>query len=202
MAISNSDFRVRNGIVVADNANVGGNLSVTSNVTAGGTLAVSGSGHTISGNTNHGTNTLHVNHVNKRVVVNAAATSTASSVTDWAFEVKGKTNISSNLNVEGPTNIANTLAVANNVAITGNVNVTGALSTLNSNAYIQGANIHFNTIGGSTTAQSVQVNGKLIVKGKYVSDSGNEYDLDDLAASVGSVPIIKIYNAAGTQVFP
>lgn len=202
MTTSNNDFRVRNGIIVAENASIGQSVTVGDDLTVTDVITVNGSGHTINGNTNFGTNTLTINHVNKRAVVNAAATSTATSGTDWAFEVVGKTNIASNLNVVGPVSMANTLSVANNTSLSGNLNVTAANTTITSNTYIQGANIHLNTINGSTTTQYVQVNGKLIVKGKFVSDSGNEYDLDDLNASIGAIAIIKVYDVNGNQVFP
>lgn len=202
MTTSNSNFRVRNGLDVAESASVGGSLTLGNDLTVTDVITVNGSGHNVKGNTNFGTNTLVINHVNKRAAINATATSTASSGTDWAFQINGKTNITSNLSVAGPTSIANTLSVANNVSISGNLNVTSANTTIASNAYVQGANVHLNTIGGSTTTQQVTVNGKLIVKGKYVSDSGNEYDLDDLATSISAIGIIKVYDVNGNQVFP
>lgn len=204
MAIANSNFRVRNGIYVAGNSSLVGNTVITGNLTTNGTFVANGSNHEIKANTNLGASTLHVNGVNKRVVVNASATSTATDTTDWAFEVKGKTNLTNKvflgdtLAVNGNVTVGNSSVVAN-VTMSGAASVGGTL-TVTGNAAFTGNNFSFGN--SSVTTPYTVIYGDLKVTGKYVSDSDNKYDLDDLSTAVGAIPIIKVYDVNGTKLFP
>lgn len=204
MTIANSNFRVRNGLHVAGNSSLVGNTVITGNLTTNGTFTANGTGHVIKANTNLGTDSLHVNGVNRRVVVNASATSIASDTTDWAFEVKGKTNLTNKvflgdtLAVNGNVTVGNASVVAN-LSISGAANV-GTTLAVTGNAAFTGNNFAFGN--SSVTTPYTVIYGDLKVTGKYVSDSDSKYDLDDLGAAIGSVPLIKIYDVNGTKLFP
>jgi hypothetical protein len=206
MSASNSDFRVRNGIVVIENAAVGGNTTIGNNAIIGGIITANGSGHTISGNSNYGSSTLHINAVNKRAVINAVSTTlTTNNQLDWAFEVVGKQRVTSNLSVGGNSALEGNVVVgvANStgrrqLTITGNLQAQSSLS-VTGNTTISGNSI---SIGGGTTPNTV-IEGNVWIKGAIKTGAaGDYYDLDDLNAATGAVPILKVYNVGGTQVFP
>lgn len=199
MTIANSNFRVRNGLHVAGNSSLIGNTVVTGNLTTNGTFVANGTGHVVKANTNLGTDSLHINGTNRRVVVNASATSIASDTTDWAFEVKGKTNLTNKvflgdtLSVNGAASLSNTISVTGTASLGNTLSVTG-------NASFSGNN--FALGNSSVTTPYTVIYGDLKVTGKYVSDSDNKYDLDDLSTAVGAIPIVKIYDVNGTKLFP
>lgn len=203
MPTSNSNFRVRNGIIVAGNSALTGNVVAGQNLSIANTLTVSGTLHTVNGNTNLGANTLHINATNKRAIVNGSSTSIASSDTDWAFEVVGKQRISSNLVVDGPTTINADVGVGN-TSVRRALTVSGA-TTLQSNLTVTGnTTISGNSISlGSGTTPNTVIEGNVWIKGTVKTGAaGNYYDLDDLAATVGAVPVLKVYDVNGTQLFP
>lgn len=205
MAIANSNFRVRNGLYVAGNTDLIGNTTVTGDLTTNGVFTANGTGHVIKANTNMGASTLHINGNAKRVVVNASATSTATEITDWAFEVKGKTNLTNKvflgdtLAVNGNVTLGNSSVAANLHIVAGSANVGGVL-TVGGNAAFAGNNFSFGN--SSVTTPYTVIYGDLKVTGKYVSDSDSKYDLDDLNTTIGAIPLIKIYDVNGTKLFP
>lgn len=203
MAIANSNFRVRNGLHVAGNTVAVGNTTIQDNLDVWQAISANGTGHAIKGNTNFGSSTLHINSSSKRAIINASATSVAADTTDWAFEVVGKMKIGNNFVVTGtsqfnddvtigadgnrqPLNVWGDTALKANVAISGNATISG----------------NSVTIGSGTTPNTV-IEGNVWVKGTIkTGPEGQYYDLDDLNSAVGGVPILKVYNASGTQVFP
>lgn len=203
MATANSNFRVRNGIHVSGNSALVGNVVASNNLTVANVLTINGTLHTVKGNTNFGDSTLHINATNKRAVINASATSIASSGTDWAFEVVGKQHVTSELVVDGATSLRDTTVVGT-TSSRKTLTVTGDLSAqtnliVSGNVTISGNSV---TIGGGTTPNTV-VEGNVWIKGTIKTGAaGNYYDLDDLATAVGAVPLLKVYDVAGTLVFP
>jgi hypothetical protein len=207
MTVANSDFRVRNGIHVTDNAVIVGNTAVGNNLTVNGNITSNGTLHTLSGNSTLGTRTLHVNATNLRVAVNATSTTTTTNTAiDWAFEVVGKQRVTSNLSVGGTTVFDDTVTVgaaANNatrkqLVVTGNVVAQSSL-TVTGNTTLSGNGI---SIGGGATPLTT-ITGDVLITGTIKTGAtGNFYDLDDLNAEIDAVPILKVYNVAGTQVFP
>lgn len=203
MPTLNSNFRVRNGIIVTGNSTLTGNVSAGQNLSIANTITVGGTLHTISGNANLGANTLHINATNKRAVVNGSVTSIASSDTDWAFEVVGKQRITNALVVDGTTTLNDTVVVGTTAArrpltVTGDLTAQSTL-TVSGNTTISGNSI---SLGSGTTPNTV-IEGNVWIKGTVKTGSaGNYYDLDDLAASVGAVPVLKVYDVNGTQLFP
>lgn len=203
MAIANSNFKVRNGLHVSGNAVVVGNTTMHDNLDVWQAVTANGTGHAIKGNTNFGSSTLHINASNKRVVVNAAATTTATDTTDWAFEVVGKMKVGNNFVVTGTSQFNDDVVVGadNNIqpltvwgdtALKANVAIAG-------NTTISGNSV---TIGSGTTPNTV-IEGNVWIKGTIkTGPDGQYYDLDDLNSAVGGVPILKVYNVGGTQVFP
>ncbi len=203
MATANGDFRVRNGIFVTGNSVLTGNVVTNDSLVVSNTLTVNGTLHVVRGNTNFGSNTLHINATNKRAIVNGSATSIASSNTDWAFEVVGKQQITSDLSVGGQTNFGDNVTVGNTssrrtLVVTGAATAQSTL-TVAGNTTISGNSV---LIGSGTTPNTV-IEGNVWIKGTVKTGSaGNYYDLADLAATVGAVPLLKVYDVNGTQVFP
>jgi hypothetical protein len=203
MAIANSDFKVRNGLVVSGNTTAVGNVVMNDNLTVDEKLVVSGTLHTVAGNSNYGSSTLHINATDKRAIINASSTSVAADTTDWAFEVNGKFKTANNALFAGTTQFNDDVTIGGdgnkqplvvwgdttlkaNVAITGNTTISG----------------NSVTIGSGTTPNTV-IEGNVWIKGTIkTGDQGQYYDLDDLNSAVGGVPILKVYNVGGTQVFP
>lgn len=203
MAAANSNFRVRNGLQVSGNTLVVGNTTIYDNLNVNNAVTANGTNHTVKGNTNFGSSTLHVNATNKRAVINASATSIAADTTDWAFEVNGKFKVANNILVVGTSQFNDNIQVGN-VASRKTAVVTGALTaqttlTVDGNTTISGNSVF---IGSGTTPNTV-IDGNVWIKGTVKTGlTGSYYDLDDLNTAVGSVPILKVYDVSGTQVFP
>lgn len=203
MPTANSDFKVRNGLHVSGNTLIIGNTVIQDNLDVWDTLNANGTLHTIKGNTNFGSSTVHINATNKRMVVNASATSTAADTTDWAFEVNGKQRIANNLVVVGTTALNDSVTVGN-TSVRKTLVISGAVTaqttlTVDGNTTINGNSV---LIGSGTTPNTV-IEGNVWIKGTVKTGStGSYYDLDDLSTAVGAVPVLKVYDVAGTQVFP
>jgi hypothetical protein len=206
MAINSTNFRVRNGLHVTGNTYVGGLTTLNDDLTVNsdGVIDFEGAGpHTFKGNTNFGSGTLFVNATNKRVAVNASATSTASDTTDWAFEVTGKTNFSSSIKVGGTSQFNDSVTVGvdgtpKTLTVWGDTTLK-TKATIGGNLTVSGNSI---SIGSGTTPNTV-IEGNVWIKGTIKTGAeGNYYDLDDLNTATGSVPVLKVYNVAGTKVFP
>lgn len=203
MPVANSNFRVRNGLQVSGNTLIVGNTTVHDNLSVNNALTVNGTLHVVKGNTNFGSDSLHVNATNKRVVVNASSTSTAADTTDWAFDVNGKMRVSNTFTAAntsqfngavtiGASGSAKDLTVWGDAALKANATVSGNLT-------VSGNSV---TIGSGTTPNTV-IEGNVWIKGTIKTGStGSYYDLDDLNTAVGGVPILKVYDSAGTQLFP
>lgn len=203
MATANSNFRVRNGLHVSGNTLVVGNTTIYDNLSVNNSITANGTGHVVKGNTSFGSDTLHINATNKRAIVNASATSIAADTTDWAFEVVGKTKLGGSILVTGSSQFNDNIAVGNTSARKTAV-ISGALTaqttlTVDGNTTISGNSI---TIGAGTTPNTV-IEGNVWIKGTVKTGAtGSYYDLDDLNSAVGGVPILKVYDVAGTQLFP
>lgn len=203
MSTANSNFRVRNGLHVSGNTLIVGNTVINDNLQVNNAITANGTSHVVKGNTDFGTSTLHINATNKRAVINASSTSTAADTTDWAFEVIGKQRIANNLVVVGTTTLLDS-AVVGNTTSRKTLVVTGALTaqttlTVNGNTTISGNSI---TIGAGTTPNTV-IEGNVWIKGTIKTGStGSYYDLDDLSTAVSAVPVLKVYDVSGTQLFP
>jgi len=205
MAIANSSFKVRNGLVVSGNTTLVGNTTINDNLTVDENLTLSGTLHTVSGNVNFGSDTLHINSTNKRVVINASSTSTGTDVqgTDWAFDVNGKTRFGSNIKVGGTSQFDDDVTIGADGApqpltVWGAANVRSTF-TVAGNTTISGNSV---TIGSGTTPNTV-IEGNVWVKGTIKTGSdGNYYDLDSLSTTIGNIPVLKVYNVSDVQVFP
>lgn len=203
MATANSNFRVRNGLHVSGNTLVVGNTTIYDNLVVNNAITANGTGHIVKGNTNFGSDTLHVNASNKRAIINASSTSIAADTTDWAFEVVGKTKLGGNILVTGSSQFNDNVVVGNTSArktavITGAVTAQTTL-TVEGNTTINGNSVF---IGSGTTPNTV-IEGNVWIKGTVkTGPTGSYYDLDDLNTAVGGVPILKVYDVAGTQLFP
>ncbi len=204
---ANSDFRVRNGMYVADSAVIVGNTAVGNNLTVNGNITSNGTLNTLTGNSTLGARTLHINATNIRAAINATSTTTTTNTAiDWAFEVVGKQRITSNLSVGGTTVFDDAVTVgssANNttrkqLVVTGNVVAQSSL-TVTGNTTLSGNGI---SIGGGTTPLTTITGDVLITGTVKTGATGNFYDLDDLNADIGAVPLLKVYNVSGVQVFP
>lgn len=203
MPIANSSFKVRNGLIVSGNTLSVGNVATNGSLTVDQKMTVSGTLHTVEGNSNFGANTLHINATEKRAIINAQSTSTAVDTTDWAFEVNGKFKVANNALfaanaqfnddvVIGADGSKQPLTVWGDTTLKANVSIGG-------NTTISGNSI---SIGSGTTPNTV-IEGNVWIKGTIKTGAeGLYYDLDDLNTSVAGVPILKVYNSAGTQVFP
>jgi hypothetical protein len=203
MAAANSSFRVRNGLHVSGNTLIVGNTTIYDNLGVNNAITANGTGHVVKGNTSFGSDTLHVNATNKRAIINASATSIAADTTDWAFEVNGKFKVANNLLVVGTSQFNDNIQIGN-VASRKTAVVTGALTaqttlTVDGNTTISGNSVF---IGSGTTPNTV-IEGNVWIKGTVKTGAtGSYYDLDDLNTAVGSVPILKVYDVSGNQVFP
>ena len=204
-AIANSSFKVRNGLYVSGNTTLVGNTVINDDLTVDNNVTISGSQHTVSGNVNFGSDTLHLNTTNKRAIINAAATSTgtAQAGTDWAFDVNGKTRLRSNIKVGGTSQFDDDVTIGADGApqpltVWGAANVRSTLE-VGGNTTLSGNSI--NIASGATPLTTI--NGDVWIKGTVKTGSdGNYYDLDSLNTTIGSVPVLKVYNSAGTQLFP
>lgn len=205
--VANSDFRVRNGMHVNDSAVIVGNTAIGNNLTVNGNITSNGTLHMLSGNTTLGTRTLHINSTNLRAVINATSTTTTTNTAiDWAFEVVGKQRVTSNLSVGGNTTFDDTVIVGSTanaatrkqLIVTGNVVAQSSL-IVTGNTTLSGNGV---SIGGGVTPLTTITGDVLITGTVKTGPTGNFYDLDDLSANIGAVPLLKVYNVSGTQVFP
>jgi hypothetical protein len=203
MTIANSNFRVRNGLHVSGNTLIVGNTTIHDNLNVNNAVTANGTGHIVKGNTSFGSDTLHINATNKRAIINASSTSIAADTTDWAFEVNGKFKVANSFLVVGASQFNDNIVVGNTASRKTAV-VTGALTaqttlTVDGNTTISGNSVF---IGSGTTPNTV-IEGNVWIKGTVKTGAtGSYYDLDDLNAAVGGVPILKVYDVSGTQVFP
>lgn len=204
---ANSDFRVRNGMYVADGAVIVGNTAVGNNLTVNGNITSNGTLNALTGNSTLGARTLHINGTNIRAAINATSTTTTTNTAiDWAFEVVGKQRITSNLSVGGTTVFDDAVTVGSSansttrkqLIVSGNIVAQSSL-IVTGNTTLSGNSI---AIGNGTTPLTT-VTGDLLITGTVKTGAtGSFYDLDDLNTNIGAIPILKVYDVAGTQVFP
>lgn len=204
MPIANSNFRVRNGLAVSGNTDIGGNTVIVGDLSTNGVFTANGSGHVVKGNTQFAANTLHINSVNKRAVVNAGSTSVAADTTDWAFEVNGKFKTSNSVYLANTVQVDGKLSVGNgtnksDLYVSNSANV-GVNLSVAGNVSATGNNFQFGN--SSVTTPYTVIYGNLKVTGKYISDSDVQYDLDTLSSNISAIPLLKVYDVNGTQVFP
>lgn len=101
---------------IVGGANVSVDLRVGGNTTIVGNVVVSGTGHTIAGNTNFDAGTLFVDGINNRVGVNNTAP-------DAALKITGTANITANTWIGGTAGIVGNVAIQGiSHTIAGNVN--------------------------------------------------------------------------------
>lgn len=176
MATSNSNFFIKYGLDVGNTATIAGNTSV------GGTLNVAGAinatngtfSHSIQGNVVFNANTVVIDRVGNRVGVAGPAEETT-------LKVHGTANVTID------SRVGRNLSVGGNVAITNAISVAGAanLTTLHTTGHANVASLFCN--GNITLPAGATVDG---------------VDISELVVQVSSVPVLRVYDVNGTQIFP
>jgi len=161
------DFRVKRGLIVANNTTLSGNASVsgnlavvgitthTGNTTFNGAVTVANTAAFVGGNVVFNSNTLVVDATNSRVAVNAASSTVA-------FYVQGAANVSTTFTTANlvANNISTTTAAVNTLTVSGSTNSSIGTSTFFVNPSL-------NRVGINTAAPdaSLAVSGTANVSG-------------------------------------
>lgn len=176
MATSNSDFFIKYGLNVGNTATFGGNASVGGSLTVAGALTVSNSAftHNIQGNVVFSSNTVVIDRVGNRVGVGGPAEQTT-------LKVHGTANVTID------SRVGRDLSVGGNVAITNAISVAGAanLTTLQTTGHTNVASLY--SVGDITLAPGATVDG---------------VDISELVVAVSNVPVLRVYDVNGVQIFP